>query len=191
MNTIKKTTLIAVITAMAAFAVPSMASAAAWVRGPNGNPNKTLTRTSPVVYASNYLSVSCADSTLGAFTFNPSPTLSITSASFTNCTAYFSSGQPCGAATVTATGLPWAAVSSGAPNVTMTEHLQVTLLCTLGSPTYNIDGPVTGTYTNATHTLSVHPTSPMALTFSGTWLANILTGSTHAWHETTDTLTLI
>ncbi len=186
MNTIKKTTLIAVITTMAAIAVPSMASAAGWAPL---NTNKTLTSTGPVVYQNQFLAVTCANSTLGAHVRVPaSSTLDITSASFTNCTATSYGPSYCGPAAVTATGLPWAATSSGAPNVTFTEHLQVIVTCY--TDTFNIDGPVTGTYTNATHTLSVHPTSSMALTVSGSPLGPISSSYTHSWHETTNTLTL-
>ncbi len=189
MNTIKKTTLIAVITTMAAIAVPSMASAAVWLPV---NTNKTLTATFPVVYATNTFTVNCANSTLGVRA-KGGLGLDVTSASFTNCTAS-SGGSPCGPATVTATvnatTLYWPVTSSGAPNVTFTEHLTVVpALCWPGS-TFNIDGPVTGTYNNPTHTLSVHPTSPMILSLSGTPVEYIFTYNSHTYHETTNTLTL-
>jgi hypothetical protein len=187
MNTIKKTTLIAVITTMAAIAVPSMASAAGWAPL---NTNKTLTSTGAVVYDNQFLAVTCSNSTLGVHVRLPaSSTLDITSASFTNCTATQYGGSSCGGASVTATGLPWAATSSGAPNVTFTEHLEVIAAC-YSPQRFNIDGPVTGTYTNATHTLSVHPTSPMALTVAGAPWGPINNLYTHSWHETTNTLTL-
>jgi hypothetical protein len=187
MNTIKKTTLIAVITAMAAIAVPSMASAAVWAPL---NTNKTLTNTFPVVYDNPYLTTTCANSILGVHVrVPPSSTLDITSASFTSCTVSVQ-GSPCGSATVTATGLPWAATTSGS-NVTFTEHLTVVAAqCYYRPYTFNIDGPVTGFFDNATHGLHVQPTSPMALSQSGTSWGPISTFNWHQWHETTNTLTL-
>jgi hypothetical protein len=187
MNTIKKTTLIAVITAMAAIAVPSMASAATWKPI---NTNKTLTNVFPVEYLSGNLSVSCTNSTLGVHVRTPaSSTLDITSASFTSCTGAPGGGNPCGAAYITATGLPWTATTSGS-NVTITEHLQVTApFCYPGS-TFTIDGPVTGSYNNSTHRLLVQPTSPMGLYYMGTWAGAISTNWPHQYHETTDTLVL-
>ena len=189
MNTIKKTTLIAVITTMAAIAVPSMASAAIWLPV---NTNKTLTATAPVVYSSTYLSVSCANSTLGVRA-KGGLGLDVTSASFTNCTASVNF-TPCGPATVTATvdAYPnyWPVTSSGAPNVTFTEHLTVVASLCYPGYTLTIDGPVTGTYTNATHTLSVHPTSTMGLFYMGHQVDSMFTTNTHSWHETTNTLTL-
>ncbi len=185
MNTIKKTTLIAVITTMAAIAVPSMASAAIWLPV---NTNKTLTSTAPVVYANNFFAVTCTNSTLGVRA-KGGLGLDVTSASFTNCTST-SGGSQCGPATITATGLPWAVTSSGAPNVTFTEHLQVTVYCFPPVNAFTIDGPVTGTYTNATHTLSVHPTSTMGLFSMGHQVDSIITTNYLTYHETTNTLTL-
>ena len=191
MKIIKKTTLIAAVAAMAAFAVPSMASAAGWAPL---NTNKTLTQTSLMVYSisgpNEQFGFKCTNSTLGVHVRTPaSSTIDITSASFTGCTA---GGQwSCGNVTVTATGLPWVGTSGSAPYVAITEHLQVVENCAAGGPiTFTVDGPVTGSYNNATHTLSVHPTAPMGLFYMGTMWAAINTASTHSWHETTNTLTL-
>ncbi len=187
MKTIKKTTLIAAVAAMAAFAVPSMASAATWAPL---NTNKTLTSTSQVEYITGSYGFYCSNSSLGVHVRTPaSGTLDITSASFTGCTNV-NNGIPCGPATVTATGLPWTATSFSVSGVTITEHLQVSFSgCGLAGYPFTVDGPFTGSYNNATHTLSGHPTPPMALYIMGTWVDNIIP-ATHTWHETTNTLTL-
>jgi hypothetical protein len=186
MNTIKKTTLIAVITAMAAIAVPSMASAATWKPI---NTNKTLTATN-LDYIGKLqpdYSFKCSNVSLGAHVRTPaSSTLDITSASFTGCTSYFAPW--CGAVTVTATGLPWTVTTSGS-NVSMTEHLQVFYPCQ-GGFTLNLDGPVTGSYNNTTHTATTVTTHPMQWTYMGTWADYVSENTTHAFHETTNTLVL-
>ena len=190
MNTIKKTTLIAVITAMAAFAVPSMASAATWA--PAVPTLKTLTSTSPAVYyiygsGNEQYSFTCSNSSLGVRARNPaSSTLDITSASFTNC--FSSGGFPCGTITVTATGLPWTATASGG-NVTITEHLLVDEHCLYGTP-ITVDGPTSGTYNNATHTLSARATTTMYAYMIGQPIGRIDPTGITTWHETTNTLTL-
>jgi hypothetical protein len=191
MNTIKKTTLIAVITAMAAIAVPSLASAATWAPI---NTNKTLTSTSSAVYqtidpGSNQYGFTCSSSTLGVHVRTPaSSTLDITSATFTGCVT--NGAVYCGNATVTATGLPWAATTTGS-NVTFTEHLRVTEACIPGT-TLTVDGPVSSIYNNATHTLSATPAPGMYLNYMGTPIGAIAGGPsrTATWHETTNTLTL-
>ena len=196
MNTIKKTTLIAAITAMAAFAVPSMASAATWAPL---NANKTLTSTNSAIYqiydpGANQFGFTCSNSTLGVHVRTPaSSTLDITSASFTNCVT--NGVMTCGVATVTATGLPWAATTSGS-TVTFTEHLQVTEGCVPGT-TFTVDGPASGSYSNATHSLTAQPTTGtypvgMYLYLGGTPVGTIAGGSSRSttWHETTNTLTL-
>jgi hypothetical protein len=191
MNTIKKTTLIAVITAMAAIAVPSMASAAVW--GPL-NTNKTLTAftgADTVQYAlqdggNGQYGFLCSHSTLGVHVRTPaSSILDITSASLTGCTGY---GPGCGTITVTATGLPWAVTTVGT-NVTFTEHLLVNESCIAGY-TLNVDGPATGSYSNATHTLTAGPASGMWMSLMGTNYATIRPGSTAPWKDATNTLTL-
>ncbi len=189
MNTIKKTTLIAVITAIAAIAVPAMASAAVW--GPI-NTNKTLTSTSIAKYAvvgEPSLSFQCSSSTLGVHVRTPaSSTLDITSASFTGCTVI---GPPCAlnGATVTATGLPWAVTASGS-SLTFTEHLQVTEQCWPGT-TFTVDGPANASYNNATHTLSATPSYPnMIMYYLTSPLGAIGNGFSTSWHETTNTLNL-
>jgi hypothetical protein len=73
--------------------------------------------------------------------------------------------------------------------VTFTEHLQVSEQCA-GPLIFTVDGPVTGSYNNATHKLSVHPTAPMGLFYMGTLWGSINTTLTHAWLDTTNTLTL-
>ena len=197
MNTIKKTTLIAVITAMAAFAVPSMASAATWKPL---NTNKTLTSTSSSRYIAqttpDYFSFECSSSTLGVHVRTPaSSTLDITSASWTGCVN--KGDVPCNGSpiTVTATGLPWAATTAAGTNVTFTEHLQVSYTGPCGTGVVTVDGPVTGSYNNSTHVLSAATVSGltpagMRMYYMGTYFAPIAGGSTTTWHETTNTLNL-
>jgi hypothetical protein len=192
MKTIKKTTLIAAITAMAAIAVPSMASAQVWTPL---NTNKTLTSTAPVrfvITSSQYsqMSFTCASSTLGVHVRGPaSSTLDITSASYTNCTSIV-----CGStvnATVTPTGLPWAANAPGSNIVYFAERLHVVYSCAPGS-TFTVDGGTeSGTYNSTTHTLSVNQVGPMALGLGGVTWAFFSGGIYHDYHETTNTLNLI
>jgi hypothetical protein len=190
MKTIKKTTLIAAITAMAAIAVPSMASAAGWAPL---NANKTLTSSYPSI--AQYMvsppqdqwSFQCSNSTLGVHVRNPaSTTLDITSATFTNCVTVGS--LYCGPATVTATGLPWTATKTGS-SVTFTEHLLVDEQCLHGQ-LLTVDGPATGSYNNTTHTLSAHAATGMNLNYMGSPVGPIGNIPTTTWHETTDTLTV-
>ena len=189
MKIIKKTTLIAAVAAMAAFAVPSMASAAGWAPL---NTNKTLTATSSVrFYVSGQyhgLSFTCSNSTLGVHVRTPaSATLDITSASYTGCIA---DQSPTCTATVTPTGLPWTAPSTFAPNLSFAERLQVTYSC-VGPYTYTVDGGIeSGTYNNTTHTLSTQVQGYMALSLMGTNWGYLSGGIYHTYHETTNTLTL-
>jgi hypothetical protein len=192
MNTIKKTTLIAAITAMVAFAVPSMASAAVW--GPL-NTNKTLTSTpgsSAKYIASNVpaYTFECKNSTLGVHVRTPaSSTLDVTSASFTGCvTPNYGGCNPI----VTATGLPWAATTSGS-NVTFTEHLQVVYGGPCGGLTVQVDGRIVGSYSTATHTFSGAGSGPpqMTLSYNGWWWSDIYGGYVTTWQDATNTLTLI
>ncbi len=193
MNTIKKTTLIAAITVMAAFAVPSMASALTWAPV---NTNKTLTSTSAANYSvvndTNGVGFQCPSSTLGVHVRVPaSSTLDITSASFTGCSL---TATPCGITTpvtVTATGLPWAATANASSVVAITEHLQVTNPCYAGL-TFTVDGSTKGTYFNADHKLSNVVDWPNMMTIShmGHPLGTVGNAGTTWWHETTNTLTL-
>ncbi len=195
MKSIKKTTLIAAITAMAAFAVPAMASAAVW--GPV-NTNKTLGSAGSATYSvqgpNNQYSFACSSSSLGVHVRTPaSSTADITSASFTGCTSTSTPG--CGAVTVTATGLPWAATWGASPvGVTFTQHLLVTEACLSGA-TLNVDGNAFGSYSNATHTLTAGPvsgllTGGMTMTYMGSSVGPIGGGFTTPWHDATNTLTL-
>jgi hypothetical protein len=196
MKTIKKTTLIAAITAMAAIAVPSMASAAVW--GPL-NTNKTLTSTSSSKYVERnvpaYWSFECSSSTLGVHVRTPaSSTLDITSATFTGCVD--TAQAPCTGSpvTVTAMGLPWAVTTSGS-NVTFTEHLQVNYPAPCGPLTLNVDGTMPGSYNNSTHTLTAQTpaTPPMTVSLtSGPFplVSTIYGGYVTTWKDATNSLNL-
>jgi hypothetical protein len=191
MNTIKKTTLIAVITAMAAIAVPSLASANVWAPP---TVLKTLTSTSSLMYRTldptDQFSFNCSSSTLGVRGRNPaSSTLDIHSASFTGCTGVRTcSNYP---VTITPTGLPWAVTTSGT-NLSYTVHLQVAYSPGCGPITLNVDGTMTGSYNNTTHTLTATtPNSPrLVLSYMGNTWDWFYGGVTTSWHETTNTLTL-
>jgi hypothetical protein len=190
MNTIKKTTLIAVITAMAAIAVPSMASAAVW--GPI-NANKTLTSTTSSQYVTraspNFYSFTCTSSTLGVHVRSPaSSTLDINSASFTGCSGtgvWPCYGQP---VTVTATGLPWAVTTSGS-NLTFPEHLQVTFAGACGPLTVGVNGTMTGSYSNATHTLTAQTPGTAPLMWMD-MVGELYGGYATSWKDATNQLNL-
>ncbi len=189
MKTIKKTTLIAAITAMAAIAVPSMASAATWKPI---NTNKTLTSTSSVQYITNGSpdnSFTCSNATLGVHVRTPaSATLDVTSASFTGCVD--TGNTACGTVTVTATGLPWTATDGGTPtNLAVTEHLQTTYHSPCVGP-LTIDGPTVGAFDNTTHTLHARPDYlAMGQYYMGIFLGSV-GGADATFKDATNTLVI-
>jgi hypothetical protein len=95
-------------------------------------------------------------------------------------------GQP---VTVTATGLPWAVPTSGT-NLSFAEHLQVNYgAC--GGITLNVDGTVTGSYNNTTHTFTAQTTSPrLTLSYMGSTWDWIQAGATTTWKDATNQLNL-
>ncbi len=196
MKTIKKTTLIAAITAMAAIAVPSMASALTWAPL---NANKTLTSVgaSPYRLASDTIGAGfqCSSSTLGVHVRTPaSSTLDITSASLTGCSLTQSTCGVTGPVTVTATGLPWTATWTPTYGyVSITQHLQVTNNPCWPGYTFTVDGPTNGTYFNTDHKLSAvpaYPTPGMNVYLMGTQVGTVGNNNITWFHETTNTLTL-
>jgi hypothetical protein len=193
MKTIKKTTLIATVAAMAAFAVPSMASALTWAPL---NTNKTLTSTN-VNYAvpndSNGVGFQCSSSTLGVHVRGPaSSTLDITSASFTGCSLTATACFVTGPITVTATGLPWAATVNSSSVVSYTHHLQVTNNPCWPGTTFTVNGPSHGWFFKTDHKLSNLPDYPnMKIFYMAQPWGNVSGGPDPTWwHETTNTLTL-
>ncbi len=189
MKTIKKTTLIAAITAMAAFAVPAMASASVW--GPL-NTNQSLDSTNSS-YASSSLGLgwTCTGQHLATHVRTPaSSTLDITAASWSGCVASLS-GAGCGV-TMTPTGLPWTATGLTSTAASTPWHAQVTYTGSCGSQsglTFNIDGTLNGVWTASTHTVTLNASSgSLTVSFSGSPVGTAtMTGS---WRNPTQTLTL-
>jgi hypothetical protein len=189
MKTIKKTTLIAAITAMAAFALPSMASAAVW--GPI-NTNKSLDATNVTYNDVNAANGgwTCTSQHLGVHVRTPaSSTLDITAASWTSCSGF---GQYAGCPMfLTATGLPWTATASTSTAVNFPIHADVSLPC--GGAPFKINGTIHGPTWNASaHTVTF--TSGGTSGLDETWPLDpgalghaYLTG---VFHDPTNTLTL-
>jgi hypothetical protein len=162
MKTIKKTTLIAAITAMAAFAVPSMASAAVW--GPI-NTNQSLDLAPGAVgYQGSGISWSCSGHHLGLHVRTPaSSTIDVTSASWSGC--FGTSGWAGCSITMAPTGLPWTGTGS-LTNTSITEHILITFgaSCPWGGGTAPIDGTLThGVWTASTHSLGHSVASGLAI----------------------------
>ncbi len=186
MKTIKKTTLIAAITAMAAFAVPSMASAAVW--GPI-NTNQSLDTSS-----ANYNAIPgtlpygfvCAQH-LGVHVRTPaSSSIDVTSASFSSCIG--TGGATACPATATPTGLPWTATALSSTSVNLPVHLQATFTGACTGITVNVDGLINGTWSASTHTLVFSNASGLTETFMGSTLGTLtFSGSLR---NPTQTLTL-
>jgi hypothetical protein len=188
MKTIKKTTLIAAITAMAAFAVPSMASAAVW--GPL-NANKSLDATN-VTYTDQipgYGGWTCNAQHLGVHVRVPaSSILDITAASWTLCGGF--GGYAGCVAVITPTGLPWTATATSSTAVTFPIHAHVTFPC--GGVPLDLNGSIAGTWSAATHTVTFPSGGAYSLT--ETWpgspgaLSHVKVEG--AFHDSTNTLTL-
>jgi hypothetical protein len=186
MKTIKKTTLIAAITALAAFAVPSMASAANW--GPL-NANKSLDSTSVTYTDQNAVAGgwTCSAQHYGVHV-RPllTSTLDITAASWTNCGG-FGSYAGC-IAVLTPTGLPWTATASSSTAVTFPIHAHVTFPC--GGAPLDLDGTIAGTWSAATHTVTFP--SGGAYSLNETWMGTLVGHAkvSGAFHDPTNVLTL-
>ncbi len=189
MKNIKKIAVLgAAIGAMAALAVPSMASAAVW--GPL-NTNQTLS-TSFIKYDTPVpvdIDWGCVHS-LGVHVRTPaSSTLDVTSASWTGCLTS-SSGPYAGCSiSMAPTGLPWTAVST-VGGVSVTEHTQVTLFGSgCGSTTFDVSGTLTGGVWNAAaHKVTFTNATGLTMSSGGSFLANVTT--TGALLNASQTLTL-
>jgi hypothetical protein len=188
-SALKSAMLFASITALAAFAMPAMASAVVW--GPV-NTNGSLTSTS---ISANVPSLStgfsCTGSSLGIHVRTPaSSTLDVTSASFTGCTG---TGPLSGCAiAMTATGLPWTAVAAATTNVKVNVtnvNATPTGSCLWSGVPFTVSGTLTsGVWAAATHTVAY--TSGPGLTFGISGLGSYAMTLTGSYRNPTQTLTL-
>ena len=190
MKTIKKTTLIAAVTAMAALAVPVMASAAVW--GPL-NSNQSLD-TNPLINPGVSYTGSgpgwpfhCSSQHLGVHVRTPaSSVLDVTSASWTGCVGDgLAAGCPL---TVAPTGLPWAATAVASTTISFSMHAQLNWGGACSSVVFNLDGSVGATWTPSTHTLTFPPGCCLDETYNGTHLSNLAVSG--AFKNPTNILTL-
>jgi hypothetical protein len=187
MKTIKKSTiLIAAITAMAALAVPSMASAVVW--GPvNTNQSLDATNVNYSEYGGYGLTWTCATQHLGVHVRTPaSSTLDITSASWSGCVGTGTSATI--NFTMTPTGLPWTATATSTSVITFPVHVQLSRAPNWVS---NIDGTMNlGTWNASTHTVTFSSANPGSMYeyFQGVQVARIFAWG--SWHNPTNTLTL-
>jgi hypothetical protein len=186
MKNIKKiAVLVTAMGAMAAFAVPSMASAAVW--GPL-NTNQTLT-SSAASYdiSSQGISWRC-NNQLGVHVRTPaSSTLDVTSSSWTLCQG---TGSFACTVSMAATGLPWTAVATSSTSVNFTMHARVTFGGVCGSPTTSdVQGTVTGSWSAATHKLTFTNAPGFVMSYMGTTVGNVVFNSQLANASQTLTLT--
>jgi hypothetical protein len=171
----KSTLLFASIMALAAFAMPSMASAANW--GPF-NTNHTLNGYIYVSTGALYNTVSCSGS-LGVHVRAPvASTLDITSASFSSCSVSIGQGVDCNV-TATASGLPWTAIGTSTSDV----RINVTDMtftysqkpggpsCTLSGGVGHVSGTLTGgAWSAAAHKVTYASDPGLSVNFgSGPW----------------------
>jgi hypothetical protein len=164
----KKSLLIfAAVLSLAAFAMPSMASAASWgVVGSTHDldqiPGNGLAFTS----TDGTIGSGCAGTSLHAFVTSAAA-LTVQSGSFTNCMGTGAAGTPC---TTTVTGtFPWTAVGTTTTNIqinTVNAHVR---------------------YENTPGNATACPANGVVVTVTGT-LAS--TGHTH-WNSTTRTATFV
>jgi hypothetical protein len=186
MKIIKKLAVLsAAITAMAAFVVPSMASAVVW--GPL-NSNQSLDSTNVSYAASGGFGGgwTCSSQHLGVHVRTPaSSSIDITSASWSGCVG---TGSLSGTTvTIIPTGLPWVGTATSTTAVSFPVHYQMTYSFT-GGPTANVDGTMTaGGWNAATHTLS-YTSSVLIQTYMGMQVAYV--GVNGSWRNPTQVLTL-
>jgi hypothetical protein len=177
------------ITALGAFAVPSMASAAVW--GPL-NTNQLLASSNAAFTSSLGVGWTCYNQQLNTHVRTPaSSTLDVISTGWglcvgtggaAGCTVFFS-----------ATGLPWAATATSSSVVATPWHVQVTYGsgsgCALAGTTFNVDGTLNGTWTPATHSLAFSASSgTLTATYMGSPVATITVTGT--WTNAANALTL-
>lgn len=148
-KTIKKTLTLAVVAgALAALAIPSMASAANWaapLANQNLNPTSSLSLT--VSDPGGIYALACTGGGLGVRVRTPaSSTLDITTAAGYTCTGA-SSWSGC-TVTMTPNGLPWTASGASTTNVTLNSVNYTALFsgvsCVFKGGTFVLQGSLTG-----------------------------------------------
>jgi hypothetical protein len=181
----KSILLLTAIAALAAMAMPAMASATTkW--GPL-NTNGTLTSSDLSVYNSS-MSVGwyCTSSTLGYHVRTPaSSTLDVTSASFSNCSG--TQGWSGCTITLTATGLPWTATATSTTDFQLNVGNVNVTVCGGGPMTWS--GTLhPGSWNAATHTVAFSSAVGLALGSGGGILG--YTTVNGSFRNPTQTLTL-
>lgn len=183
MKNIKKIAVLsAAIGAMAAFAVPSMASAAVW--GPL-NTNQTLTATATQYSVSSQGFIWTCSVQLGVHVRTPaSSTLDITSASWPACVG--SGGVSGCPVSMVPTGLPWTAVATSSTSVNVTMRARVTFGGACGLPPADLQGTLVGQWSAGSHTLTFTNATGLTMSYMGTFIGNALVSG----GNTSPTLTL-
>lgn len=170
--------------ALAAFAVPSMASAAVW--GPL-NTNQNLTSTNAAFSSSLGAGWSCFNHQLNTHVRTPaSSTLDVTSPTSSLCVG---TGITAGCTLlIGVTALPWAATATSSTVVATPWHMTVSFpSCGIG--TYNIDGTLNGTWSPSTHSLTFNASSgSLTLSYMGSPVGTLTVTGT--WTNAAQTLTL-
>jgi hypothetical protein len=185
----KLVVLSAAITALAAFAMPSMASAAVW--GPL-NTNQLLA-SSNAAFSSAGLGAgwTCFNQQLNTHVRTPaSSTLDVNSTGWGLCVG---TGIAAGCVTTFSnTGLPWAATATSSTVVATPWHVQVTFSggsCPLAGTTINVDGTINGTWTPSTHSLAFNASSgTLTATYMGSPVGTFTVTGT--WTNAAQALTL-
>ncbi len=185
MKSIKKVAVLsAACAALAAFAAPSMASAAVW--GPV-NTNQLLASSNAAFTSSAGVGWTCLNQQLNTHVRTPaSSTLDITSSGFGLCVG---TGAAAGCTmSFISTGLPWAATATSSTVVATAWHLQVSFpSCGLGP--YNVDGTINGTWSPSAHSLTFNAASgSLTATYMGSPVATVNVAGT--WTNAANTLTL-
>ncbi len=169
---------------LAAFAVPSMASAAVW--GPL-NTNQNLTSTNATFSSNLGAGWACVNHQLNTHVRTPaSSTLDVTSAIWGLCVGT-GSAAGCPLSFVN-TSLPWAATATSSTVVATPWHLTVSFTsCGLG--TYSIDGTLNGTWAPSTHSLTFSAASgTLTVSYMGSPVGTLTVTGT--WTNAAHTLTL-
>jgi hypothetical protein len=185
MKNIKKIAVLsAAIGAMAAFAMPSMASAAVW--GPL-NTNQTLTGSQAVYTTTDRVWDWQCDLQLGTHVRTPaSSTLDVTSASWSRCQGR--GNFPCTGISMAPVGLPWTAVATSSTTAKFTMHGLVTMGGLCGGETADVQGTVTGTWNPTTHKFGFSYVYGFVMSHMGAFIGNMTFLS--EWTNVAQTLTL-
>ncbi len=188
MKNIKKSAvLIAAIGAMAALAVPSMASAAVW--GPVGTTGALDSANASTSVAALGGGWNCTSQHLAISVRTPaSSTLDVTAATFSGCSGTGTALSGC-TVSLTATGLPWTMTAPSTSNATLNVanvNGAVSGACSWNGAVFHYSGSLVGGVWNAS-THSVLYTSATGLTFAGIGPMRV----SGTFRNPTQTLTLV